>query len=163
MRRVTRWAFPLLALIGSTVAVATALTPVAAGDTFTGRFVIGDVNGVEGADVTLWGAQWWKLNDISGPDGPASFKGYALTIDAVNCTFTSRPGDSPPPPDPPLDGLIPVLVTAKVWKEGPVIKGTIKAFGTVAIDPGYDDNPGHEGTGTVTDLNSCTVGGSGEL
>ena len=41
MRRVMRWLFPSVALLGVVAAVAVAGVPVAAGDTTTGQFVIG--------------------------------------------------------------------------------------------------------------------------
>ena len=31
-----------------------------------GNFVIGDQNAAVGTEVTYWGAQWWKLNGLSG-------------------------------------------------------------------------------------------------
>ena len=35
------------------------------------------------------------------------------------------------------------------------------AFALIRVDPGYDDNPGHEGRGTVVGLLSCQATGSG--
>lgn len=37
-----------------------------------GNFVIGDNNAANGTPVTFWGAQWWKLNSLSGGSAPAS-------------------------------------------------------------------------------------------
>src|SRR5207245_3891944 len=42
-----------------------------------GSFVVGDLNSVVGTSVTFWGAQWWKLNTLSGGAAPAAFKGFA--------------------------------------------------------------------------------------
>ena len=71
------------------------------------------------------------------------------------------PGNSAPPPDGPLGDTITVIVTSKVVKSGPTLSGTVVAFAQVAVDPGYDDNPGHEGTGTVVSYSPCFAGGAG--
>src|SRR6202040_2593590 len=42
-----------------------------------GSFVIGDKNAAIGNSVTFWGAQWAKVNSLSGGPAPASFKGFA--------------------------------------------------------------------------------------
>src|SRR5439155_23403868 len=42
-----------------------------------GYFVIGNNNAAIGTSVTFWGAQWWKLNSLSGGAAPASFEGFA--------------------------------------------------------------------------------------
>ena len=56
-----RWLFPSVALLGVVAAVAVAGVPVAAGDT-TDRAVRDRRRGRDrkDADVTFWGAQWWK-------------------------------------------------------------------------------------------------------
>jgi hypothetical protein len=162
MRTVKRWVFPSFALLGITVAIAAAAVPGAAGDTApAGKFVIGDASAIEGAQVTFWGAQWWKENEVSNDETRPSFKGYATNVDPTTCTFSTRTGNSPPPPDDPLPTTLEMLVTSGVTQSGSVISGTITAYAIVAIDPGYQDNPGHAGTGTVLDVVSCTPGGSG--
>jgi len=116
-------------------------------------FAIGDLDAVVGNHVMFWGAQWWKNNHLSGGRAPASFKGF------VNCTnpnpptcggtWTSDPGNSGHPPDTvPAD--ITVIVASLVTKSGPVESGDIVKMVTIHTDPGYDGNPGHAGTGTVT-------------
>ena len=35
-----------------------------------GAFVIGNGNSANGTAVTFWGAQWWKLNTLSGGPHP---------------------------------------------------------------------------------------------
>jgi hypothetical protein len=161
MRRLTRWAVPTLALLGTTIAVAAALVPAAAGDTPSGNFVIGDTTLTRSNHVFFWGAQWWKNNEVSASTWEPSFKGYAVSLDGSTCTFTSRPGNSTPPPDALTGDTITVLVTSKVEKDGPVIHGTVVGLAQVDVDPGYDDNPGHEATGTVVSYSPCSVGGSG--
>ena len=125
------------------------------------HFVIGDTTLTRSNDVYFWGSQWWKNNEVSSDDTHPSFKGYAVSVDSNACTFTSRPGNSAPPPDGPLGDTITVIVTSKVVKSGPTLSGTVVAFAQVAVDPGYDDNPGHEGTGTVVSYTPCFVGGAG--
>ena len=66
-------------------------TPLATG------FVIGDLDAVVGNHVTFWGAQWSRLNHLSGGSAPASFKGFANSPSpnppACGGTWQSRPGD----------------------------------------------------------------------
>ena len=117
---------------------------------------------VVGAHVTFWGAQWWKENDLSTDATRPSFKGWATNVDRTTCTFTTRTGDSPPPPDGPLSGVdITVLVTSNVTQSGWTISGTITGFAPIATDPGYADNPGHDGTGVVLGFTPCGASGSG--
>ena len=49
-----------------------------------GSFVIGDQNAAVGTSVTFWGAQWWKLNGLSGGAAPAAFKGFEDTRPSRN-------------------------------------------------------------------------------
>jgi len=115
-----------------------------------GSFVIGDGNAAQGNEVTFWGAQWWKLNTLSGGAAPASFKGFADTATpACGERWTTRPGDSSEPPEAPLPQLIEVAVSSTITKEGPTISGDTKAVALVLTNPGYGANPGHAGTGTV--------------
>ena len=114
-----------------------------------GMFVIGDGNATVGSTVTFWGAQWWKLNSLSGGSAPASFKGFALCVATDGRSFTTVPGNSPPPPDGPLPACINVLVASSVQKSGPTISGTVTGSVLVQTNPGYEGNPGHEGTGKV--------------
>lgn len=164
MKTVRRCVLPVLALAGLTLSAATAFVHAAAadpGDPASGAFVIGDGNYAQGSAVTFWGAQWWKDNEVSGGDAPASFKGYALNFDAASCTFTTtssfstRTGNSPPPPDGPLPPTITVLVTSGVTQDGSTISGTVLGTAVVATDDGYSSDPGHPGTGTVLSFTAC--------
>jgi hypothetical protein len=119
--------------------------------TCTGTFVIGDQDAVVGRKVTFWGASWWKLNHTSGGRIPASFKGFAnCSQQRCGSTWTSAPGNSSGPPDAPLPADITVLVASQVTKSGPIENGNVVKMVTVHVDPGYEPNPGHAGTGTVT-------------
>jgi hypothetical protein len=114
-------------------------------------FVIGDGNSATGTHVTFWGAQWWKLNTLSGGAAPASFKGFALEPSTPSCgtNWTTGPGNSPPPPTGPLPSFIGVIVTSSTSKSGSQISGDTVHMVVVETDPGYSNNPGHPGTGTV--------------
>lgn len=153
----TKTSFGLvLALV--VVSLAGVLAGGAAADAPAGMFVIGDGNAVVGSTVTFWGAQWWKLNSLTGGSAPPSFKGFALSV-APDCGgFTTAPGNSAPPPAGPLSGTIEVLVTDSVQKTGNTISGTVTEMAMVRVDPGYDADPGHAGTGTVMSLVQCGGG-----
>ena len=56
-----------------------------------GAFVIGNGNSANGTAVTFWGAQWWKLNTLSGGAAPAAFKGYALNPKVPTCAPRGAP------------------------------------------------------------------------
>jgi len=117
-----------------------------------GNFVIGDGNSAVGTHVTFWGAQWWKLNSLSGGPAPASFKGFAnqpATPPACGTNWSTDPGNSAPPPPGPLPAFMAVIVSSQVSKSGSTISGNTPRVVVVQTEPGYAPNPGHEGTGTV--------------
>jgi hypothetical protein len=71
----------------------------------SGSFVLGDRTVASALPTTLltwWGAQWQKLNSLSGGSVPAAFKGFATTLSTTppSCgtTWTSSPGKSARPP-----------------------------------------------------------------
>jgi hypothetical protein len=118
--------------------------------TSTNMFVIGDKNAGIGDSVTFWGAQWSKLNGLTGGTAPAAFKGYAVSSTGTcGGTWTTGPGNSPPPPAAPLPASMPVIVASHITKTGSTISGDIEQIVTVTTNPGYGANPGHAGTGTV--------------
>jgi uncharacterized repeat protein (TIGR01451 family) len=114
-----------------------------------GAFVVGDRTAA-GA-VTFWGAQWWRLNVLSGGAAPAAFKGYALNPAVPSCGtgWSTDPGNSTPPPAGPLPATIAVIVTSNVTQVGSQISGTTDHIVIVKTNSGYDPNAGHAGTGTV--------------
>ena len=120
------------------------------------NFVIGDRNSTVGMHVTFWGAQWAQNNSLTGGAAPSSFKGYANSSNAPTCggTWTSRPGNSSGPPAS-LPSTITVFVSSSVTKSGSAISGDVKKLVVVQVDPGYQPNPGHAGTGTVISV-TCT-------
>lgn len=115
-----------------------------------GTFVIGNNNATLGGSVTFWGAQWEKLNSMTGGASTASFKGFATgpTPPNVGATFTAAPGNSAPSPSA-VPAYIGIIVTSQVTKSGSNISGTIVGLVVVMVDPGYAGNPGHAGTGTI--------------
>jgi hypothetical protein len=116
-----------------------------------GSFVIGDLNAAVNTPVTFWGAQWWKLNSLTGGSAPGAFKGYALNISGPTCgdTWTTTPGNSPPPPAGPLPAFMPIIVSSHVTQSGNTISGDIEHIVIVQTNSGYSNDPGHAGTGTV--------------
>jgi uncharacterized repeat protein (TIGR01451 family) len=116
-----------------------------------GNFVIGDNNATVGTSVTFWGAQWWKLNSLSGGTAPASFKGFAKSPPTVTCGtgWTTSPGNSAAPPPGPLPQFMGVIVASSISKSGSTVSGNTVHMVVVQTNPGYAPDPGHAGTGTV--------------
>ncbi|MHB8242519.1 MAG: SdrD B-like domain-containing protein [Solirubrobacteraceae bacterium] len=116
-----------------------------------GSFVIGDKDAAAGTSVTFWGAQWWKLNSLSGGSGPAAFKGFEDSPTTVTCgtSWTTDPGNSTPPPAGPLPEYMAVIVSSKISKAGAAISGNTVHEVVVKTSTGYASDPGHAGTGTV--------------
>ncbi|HEX9099755.1 MAG TPA: Ig-like domain-containing protein [Candidatus Dormibacteraeota bacterium] len=123
-----------------------------------GSFAIGDNNAVVGKSVTFWGAQWWKLNSLSGGPAPASFKGFAENPNAPSCsaaTWSSDTGNSTPPPSGPLPAFMGVIVTSKASQSGSTDSGNIVEIVVIQTNAGYQADPGHPGTGTVVAVIVC--------
>jgi subtilisin family serine protease len=120
-------------------------------------FVIGDLSAVVGQHVTFWGAQWARSNALSGGPAPSAFKGYAdnTTPDPPSCggTWTTHPGNSSNPPST-LPSIIRVIVASSITRSGSVISGNVPQMAIISVDPGYQPDPGHAGTGTVLSV-SC--------
>jgi len=113
--------------------------------------VIGDQNSANRTAVTFWGAQWWKLNDLSGGSAPAGFKGFAEDPSTPSCgtTWSTDPGNSAPPPAGPLPAFMGVIVSSQIAQSGSAISGDTPHIVVVQTNGGYAPNPGHAGTGTV--------------
>jgi hypothetical protein len=116
-----------------------------------GSFVIGDKNAAIGTSVTFWGAQWAKLNSLSGGTAPASFKGFAEAplTPACGIGWSFDPGNSTPPPPGPLPAFMGVIVTSSASMHGTQTLGNTVHIVVVKTNPGYAPDPGHPGTGTV--------------
>ncbi len=122
---------------------------------FGGMFVVGDLTvgpiaQAAGVNVTFWGAQWWKLNSLSGGTGPAAFKGFEDSPAAPTCgvNWTTDPGNSTPPPAS-IPNYIAVIVSSSITQTGSTIGGDTQHIVIVKTNPGYQGNPGHAGTGTI--------------
>jgi hypothetical protein len=123
-----------------------------------GNFVVGDLTvgplaQAAGKAVTFWGAQWWKLNSLSGGDGPAAFKGFedSPAIPSCGVNWTSQPGNSTPPPDT-IPPFMVIIVSSLITKSGSSIGGDTPHLVVVQTNPGYQGNPGHAGTGTIVSV-----------
>jgi hypothetical protein len=123
-----------------------------------GSFTIGDRDAAIGTSVTFWGAQWWKLNSLSGGEAPSSFKGWVNSFPTPACglAWTSGTGNSSEPPPAPLPEYVDVAVASKISQEGSVeTSATTPKVVLVRTNPayerksGYQNDPGHEGVGTV--------------
>lgn len=113
-----------------------------------GMFVVGDRSAT--GNVTFWGAQWAKLNSLSRSSAPDAFKGFAeAAVTQCGATWTTRPGNSTPPPAGPLPAYMAVIVSSSIGKAGSTISGDVVRIVVVKTAPGYAADPGHAGTGTV--------------
>jgi hypothetical protein len=113
-----------------------------------GSFVVGDQSAT--GKVLFWGAQWAKVNSLSGGPAPASFKGFENSKNPPVCKtgWTTDPGNSADPPAT-IPQYMGVIVSSKISKTGSTISGDTVRIVVVKTDPGYAPNPGHPGTGTV--------------
>src|SRR5579884_975381 len=126
-----------------------------------GMFVIGDQNTALNAQVNFWGAQWWMNNPLSTGFAPASFKGYADNAPATcGQPWSTAPGNSSHPVDS-LSGVVPMIVSSQIAQSGPVISGDTQEIVLVSVDPGYANDPGHRGTGTIVGYVCGGPAGSG--
>jgi hypothetical protein len=127
---------------------AAALTP--GGMFVVGDLTVGPVAQAAGKAVTFWGAQWWKVNSLSGGTAPAAFKGFEDTPPAPTCgvNWSTDPGNSTPPPAS-IGPFIAVIVSSQITQSGSNISGDTVHVLIVKTDAGYQGNPGHAGTGTV--------------
>jgi hypothetical protein len=115
----------------------------------SGSFVIGDRDAVVGNTVTFWGADWARVNSLSGGSAPNAFKGFADSApQSCGGSWTSDPGNSSKPPDN-VPSYMAVLVSSSVTKSGPTITGDVPMIVIVKTNPGYGPSPGQTGTGTV--------------
>lgn len=119
----------------------------------TSGFVVGDLNSAVGTHVTYWGAQWQKLNGLSGGSAPAAFKGYQDSPggDTSAAAWTTQPGNSSGPPAS-VPTFMAVTVSSHISQNGSTISGDAPHVVIVQTDPGYDSNPGHAGMGTVVSV-----------
>ncbi len=125
-----------------------------------GSFVIGDLNVGVGKKVAFWGAQWSRLNSLSGGPAPNAFKGFAVATNdsppTCNRTWDARPGNSGHPPST-VPSYMAVIVSSSIDKSGATITGNTPEIVVIKTNPGFGPSPGHPGTGTVVaDPNNAT-------
>jgi M6 family metalloprotease-like protein len=124
-----------------------------------GAFVLGDTTAAAAtpfSTVTWWGSDWSSRNALSGGAAPAAFKGFADSAPLPTSTppaacggiWTSGPGNSSKPPAS-VPSYMGVLVAGSVSKSGSTISGNTTKIVVVRTNPGYADNPGHAGTGSI--------------
>jgi hypothetical protein len=124
-----------------------------------GGFVLGDQTA--SSVVEFWGDDWATVNMLSGGPAPDAFKGFAAdTSEPPTCgsAWTSTPGNSPAPQNPPLPSFMGVVVSTKVSQSGSTISGDTSRIIVVTPNPGYEPDSGHLGTGTVV-ATYCATGG----
>lgn len=115
-----------------------------------GAFVIGDLSAAKTAATQyFWGAQWAKMNKLSGGRAPSSMKGFADSPTSMTCggTWTTRTGNSSAPPAT-ITGTIEVIVSSTVTQRGSVLSGNVVHILMVKVSS-YGPAPGHVGTGTI--------------
>ena len=118
-----------------------------------GAFVVGDVSAgalAAGTPVQFWGAQWAKVNVLSGGPAPDSFKGFETypALPACGLNWAADPGNSGHPPST-VPTYMAVIVSSQVTNSGSTISGNSVHVVVVKTDPGYAGDPGHAGTGTI--------------
>ena len=120
-----------------------------------GDFVLGDSTVAAASPLTTltwWSSQWTLLNTVSGGPVTTSFKGFAGDLTpssppACGGTWTTRPGNSPPPVGG-IPSYMGVLVPSAITASGSTISGNTVKIVVVKTNPGYSTSPGHHGTGT---------------
>lgn len=116
-----------------------------------GQFVIGNlVNMSSTSNVYFWGSQWSQNNPMTVGAAPNAFKGFenGLAMPTCGSMWTSRPGNSTPPPAS-VPGNMAVIVSSAITKSGSTISGNVKKIVVVRTNPGYGPAPGMPGTGKV--------------
>jgi hypothetical protein len=89
-------------------------------------------------------------NSLSAGPAPASFKGFqdSSATPACGVNWSTDPGNSTPPPTT-IPSYMAVIVASNVTKSGSTISGNIVSIVIVKTNPGYANDPGHPGTGTI--------------
>ncbi|HKO59512.1 MAG TPA: carboxypeptidase regulatory-like domain-containing protein, partial [Thermoanaerobaculia bacterium] len=118
-----------------------------------------------GQRVNFWGSQWESQVTGGDYDTNAGFKGFATlaapplaqicqptarssgTPRLDDRCWTSKPGDSRPPEQ--LDAYIGIIISNSIARQGSTIYGNIAATVVVRVEPGYGDDPGKAGFGTI--------------
>jgi hypothetical protein len=114
-----------------------------------GSMIVGNLNAAPGTAVEFWGAQWAKVNSLSGGSAPNAFKGFASTApQSCGGGWSSDPGNSSGPPAS-LPSYMGVIASSSVSQSGSAISGNVPGIIVVKTNSGYGPSPGHAGTGMV--------------
>jgi len=118
-----------------------------------GAFVIGDSTAGAapvGVNVTFWSARWRTANSLSSGATPSDFLGFenSTTTPVCGVGWTGVPGNSGNPPTS-LPEYMAVIVSSGVSASGATISGDTLHVVIVHVAPGYANDPGHAGTGTI--------------
>lgn len=115
----------------------------------SGSMIIGNLDSATGTPAMFWGAQWAKVNSLSGGSASNSFDGFAsASPQACGGAWTSDPGNSSGPPAV-LPSYMGVIASSSIIKSGSLIAGDVPIIVVIKTNPGYASDPGHAGTGTV--------------
>jgi hypothetical protein len=120
-----------------------------------GDFVLGDLTVASAGPSTVltwWSSHWPHLNSLTGGAAPNGFKGFAATLTpssppACDGTWTTAPGNSPPPIAT-IPSYMGVVVASSIQAKGKTFSGNTPKIVVIKTDSGYSPNPGHLGTGT---------------
>ena len=111
--------------------------------------IIGNLDAATGTSVEFWGADWSTVNALSGGPAPDAFKGFAYnSLQSCGGSWSASPGNSSRPPAT-LPSYMGVIASTTVGKSGSAISGDGPVIVVVKTNPGYANDPGHAGTGTV--------------
>jgi hypothetical protein len=118
------------------------------GDLSAGKLTPGAIGA--GNAITFWGAQWAKINSLSGGSAPSAFKGFSDNPVTPTCgiPWSAAPGNSSPPPAG-VPTYTAMIVASSISKGGALSTGDTLHIVIVRTDPGYAPNPGHAGTGVI--------------
>jgi hypothetical protein len=110
---------------------------------------IGNLNAGVGTSVTFWGAQWTKVNSLTGGPAPNKFNGFAdVAPQTCGTGLTGTPADSSGPPAT-VPSYMGVIAASSIVKSGNNITGNAPIIVVVKTDAGYGAASGQAGTGTV--------------
>jgi hypothetical protein len=110
-----------------------------------GMYVVGDKSA--SGTVTFWGAQWAKVNTLSGGAAPADFKGFETSLGTPTCgaSWTTMPGASASPPST-ESTYTAVIVSSSITRSGSTLSGNVVHIVIVKTDAMHAANAA---TGTV--------------
>jgi hypothetical protein len=116
----------------------------------SGSMVIGNLSGTTGNAVTFWGAQWAKINSLSGGPAPSALKGFADSApQSCGGSWIANPPANSGVPPPSVPSYMGVIASSSIIQSGSIISGDVPAIVVIKTNPGYGPSPGQPGTGIV--------------